>query len=266
MVCSSSEKSEIISPIPRRHHYLQASESRHWLPSPSISPVSTRAASPSPSHPTTSPRSHRFPPRARLSSVIEQSGTQPFLFPSTSQPSIRVRPADDDKRASNEGSMSRRWVRWMHKQGMKHWVLPSVILISTWIKWSIGLGTYSGEYLSCVTQTFAQCLFDKGHNTPPMYGDYEAQRHWMELTIHLPTHQWYTYDLEYWGLDYPPLTAYVSWLCGVMYVLIQYGSSHRLTAHLQRVVDRSVMVCPRQVKGNRTILQQDLYAVYCVIF
>ncbi|KAK7056856.1 Glucosyltransferase-like protein [Paramarasmius palmivorus] len=47
-----------------------------------------------------------------------------------------------------------------------------------------------------------------------MYGDYEAQRHWMELTIHLPIRKWYTYDLQYWGLDYPPLTAYVSWLCG----------------------------------------------------
>ena len=46
-------------------------------------------------------------------------------------------------------------------------------------------------------------------------GDYEAQRHWMELTLHLPMKQWYTYDLEYWGLDYPPLTAYVSYVCGL---------------------------------------------------
>ncbi|MGK3754694.1 MAG: alpha-1,3-glucosyltransferase [Bacillariaceae sp.] len=45
-------------------------------------------------------------------------------------------------------------------------------------------------------------------------GDFEAQRHWMELTIHLPIGDWYWYDLEYWGLDYPPLTAYVSWICG----------------------------------------------------
>ena len=43
-----------------------------------------------------------------------------------------------------------------------------------------------------------------------MFGDYEAQRHWMELTIHLPTREWYRYDLQYWGLDYPPLTAYAS--------------------------------------------------------
>lgn len=53
-----------------------------------------------------------------------------------------------------------------------------------------------------------------------MYGDYEAQRHWMELTQHLPFRQWYTYDLQYWGLDYPPLTAYHSWLCGFIGSLI----------------------------------------------
>ncbi|CAG8722968.1 28454_t:CDS:2, partial [Dentiscutata erythropus] len=52
------------------------------------------------------------------------------------------------------------------------------------------------------------------YNTPTMYGDYEAQRHWMELTLHVPINQWYYYDLDWWGLDYPPLTAYVSWICG----------------------------------------------------
>ena len=47
-----------------------------------------------------------------------------------------------------------------------------------------------------------------------MYGDYEAQRHWMEITTHLPISQWYFHDLQWWGLDYPPLTAYHSWLLG----------------------------------------------------
>jgi alpha-1,3-glucosyltransferase len=46
-------------------------------------------------------------------------------------------------------------------------------------------------------------------------GDFEAQRHWMELTVHKPIGDWYWYDTEYWGLDYPPLTAYISWICGV---------------------------------------------------
>jgi ALG6, ALG8 glycosyltransferase family len=59
-----------------------------------------------------------------------------------------------------------------------------------------------------------------------MFGDYEAQRHWMEITNHLPMRQWYTYDLQYWGLDYPPLTAYHSWLCGKMCVFFLVFSNH----------------------------------------
>ena len=57
-----------------------------------------------------------------------------------------------------------------------------------------------------------------GYNNPPMFGDYEAQRHWMEITNNIPINEWYqnTKDnnLTYWGLDYPPLTAYHSKLCG----------------------------------------------------
>ena len=56
----------------------------------------------------------------------------------------------------------------------------------------------------------------EGELAPPLFGDYEAQRHWMELTVHLPARQWYIYEVEYWGLDYPPLTAYVSLICGFM--------------------------------------------------
>ena len=57
---------------------------------------------------------------------------------------------------------------------------------------------------------------DNHHGSKIAYGgDFEAQRHWMELTLHVPIGDWYWYDLDYWGLDYPPLTAYVSYLCGV---------------------------------------------------
>lgn len=53
-----------------------------------------------------------------------------------------------------------------------------------------------------------------GESDPPKYGDYEAQRHWMEITLHLPPSEWYRdtphNDLSYWGLDYPPLSAYSS--------------------------------------------------------
>jgi len=40
-----------------------------------------------------------------------------------------------------------------------------VVLLLTFLRTTQGLGSYSGM----------------GH--PPMYGDFEAQRHWMELTV-----------------------------------------------------------------------------------
>lgn len=59
-----------------------------------------------------------------------------------------------------------------------------------------------------------------GANKPPLFGDYEAQRHWMEITVNLPVRDWYynttDNDLLYWGLDYPPLTAYHMFLCGLL--------------------------------------------------
>lgn len=59
-------------------------------------------------------------------------------------------------------------------------------------------------------------LLRVGFDSPPMYGDFEAQRHWMEVTTSVPISRWYFYDLGYWGLDYPPLTAYHSWVLGKM--------------------------------------------------
>ncbi|KAH1090298.1 hypothetical protein J1N35_017555 [Gossypium stocksii] len=41
----------------------------------------------------------------------------------------------------------------------------------------------------------------------------------MEITLNLPPKDWYrntsVNDLSYWGLDYPPLTAYQSYVHGV---------------------------------------------------
>lgn len=59
-----------------------------------------------------------------------------------------------------------------------------------------------------------------GAGNPPKYGDFEAQRHWMEITLGLPPKEWYhnstVNDLSYWGLDYPPLTAYQSYVHGLL--------------------------------------------------
>lgn len=77
------------------------------------------------------------------------------------------------------------------------WVTEYVIVLFVLIiKSAVGLGPYSGM------------------GTAPMFGDFEAQRHWLEITQHLPISEWYWFDLQYWGLDYPPLTAYHSYILG----------------------------------------------------
>ncbi|KAI2623575.1 glycosyltransferase family 57 protein [Hypomontagnella submonticulosa] len=86
---------------------------------------------------------------------------------------------------------------WPARTSLSQWeVLPLILMVAGLFRWAAGLWGYSG--------------FKK----PPMFGDYEAQRHWMEITTHLPISQWYFHDLQWWGLDYPPLTAYHSWLLG----------------------------------------------------
>ncbi|KAL2794297.1 ALG6, ALG8 glycosyltransferase family-domain-containing protein [Aspergillus keveii] len=87
--------------------------------------------------------------------------------------------------------------QWGARAGVSQWlVLPLTLMAVGLFRWAVSLWGYSG------------------FQVPPMHGDFEAQRHWMEITIHLPLSKWYTYDLQYWGLDYPPLTAYHSWLLG----------------------------------------------------
>lgn len=73
-----------------------------------------------------------------------------------------------------------------------------VILFALIIRTAVSFGSYSGE------------------NTPPMFGDFEAQRHWLDITVNLPVAKWYWYKLQYWGLDYPPLTAYHSFFLGLV--------------------------------------------------
>lgn len=65
-----------------------------------------------------------------------------------------------------------------------------------------------------------------GQNTPPKHGDFEAQRHWMEITNNIPIYNWYT-DTEdntnpksYWPLDYPPMSAYFAYIWGLIFKIL----------------------------------------------
>lgn len=120
----------------------------------------------------------------------------------------RARRPDAD---SGHESPIRRWVRLVEKASKALWTPASsrdtsprsrmtewaiALCVLFWIKWAAGLGGWSG----------------KDH--PPLYGDMEAQRNWLSLTLHVPIKRWYWHKLQYWGLDYPPLTAYHSWILG----------------------------------------------------
>lgn len=134
----------------------------------------------------------------------------------------------ENSREMTSSSPIARWFSVFHQHHPK-WILPvAVLLCGTIVRWAVALNPYSGTgFLDAfrVGWSVWQHCYDQGCNTPPLFGDYEAQRHWMELTIHLPTNQWYTYDLQWWGLDYPPLTAFHSWLCGTMQVFPKDHSS-----------------------------------------
>ena len=60
--------------------------------------------------------------------------------------------------------------------------------------------------------------------------------HWQEITVNLPIQQWYfnttDNDLLYWGLDYPPLTAYHSYVIGLVSVATEiysyFYAGHRI--------------------------------------
>lgn len=78
----------------------------------------------------------------------------------------------------------------------------AIILMAIFFRVLVGLHSFSGE------------------SSPPRFGDFEAQRHWMEITVNLPLKDWYRItennDLSYWGLDYPPLSAYWAYLTGLL--------------------------------------------------
>lgn len=103
-------------------------------------------------------------------------------------------------------------------------------------------GCYIAVLLSFVLRWIVSIFPYSGMGKPPMYGDYEAQRHWQEITVNLKYSDWYRdtkeNDLQYWGLDYPPLTAYHSFLCGLIalyinpnYVALDYSRGFESPDH-----------------------------------
>lgn len=150
----------ILAPTPRRH-LLESSASQHWLHTPHpASPISSRAVSPqsqvgdplTPSASSTAfPSAHlrrRFSSthRRSISALLSENGDQ--VKSSSIQTGLSVRHQLRPKaHEPEEIATGRRWIRWMHKSGMKQWVVPATIVVATLIKLVIGLGSYSGALL-----------------------------------------------------------------------------------------------------------------------
>ncbi|XP_013931401.1 PREDICTED: dolichyl pyrophosphate Man9GlcNAc2 alpha-1,3-glucosyltransferase [Thamnophis sirtalis] len=62
------------------------------------------------------------------------------------------------------------------RPAMEKWSLITItVLLGLIARWTVSLGPYSGA------------------GKAPMYGDYEAQRHWQEITYNLPVKHWYVF-------------------------------------------------------------------------
>ena len=74
-----------------------------------------------------------------------------------------------------------------------------------------------------------------GENKKPKFGNFETQRHWMEITINLNIKNWYTDSLEnskdYWPIDYPPLSSYHSFIFGYFFKYLIPESMTLLKSH-----------------------------------
>ena len=118
-----------------------------------------------------------------------------------------------------------------------------------------------------------------GMSQSPKFGDYEAQRHWMELTLHTPLREWYVQtphnDLLYWGLDYPPLTAYHSRLCAQLMHFYEPESvallssrgyespSSKLLMRLTVIITDALILFPAAIVSSRLLwAQTSVWAVF----
>ena len=150
--------------MPRRHHILQT-ESRHWLGTPPLSPYS----------PPTSPLSASATSPARSRKRISQAlslnslpGHDSRRVPSISHPPNSY--SYKDQKPEDDRSMARRWLRWMQHENMKSWIVPSLVLASIWVKWAVGLGSYSGVQSTYLRQCHFVYQLHRAGNTAYVWG------------------------------------------------------------------------------------------------
>ena len=106
--------------------------------------------------------------------------------------------------------------------------------------------------LAAMMRIFMASFPYSGQATPPRFGDFEAQRNWMAITLSVPIRLWYKFDLEYWGLDYPPLTAFHSYVCGLYVRLFEPD------AMVSPITSRGIETEALKTAMRTTVLFSDL--------
>ena len=120
-----------------------------------------------------------------------------------------------------------------------------MVSLALLVRWGVSLWPHSGE------------------GRPPLYGDYEAQRHWQEVTVNLEVRDWYrntsSNDLLYWGLDYPPLTAYHSYLTGLL-------AGRLNSSYVSLHTSRGEQSPPHKLFMRLSVIAADLLVLFPAIF
>ena len=135
---SETDRSEIHSPIPRRHLLLRT-ESQQWLNSSFYGIEGERPTSPLARSPSA------------MSSSAPPGRQQSLSFSALSEQTERISYPSKIKEKgekTTEKSPGRDLIRWMHLHGLREWVVLCILLGSACVKWSLGLGPYSGEHNS----------------------------------------------------------------------------------------------------------------------
>ena len=137
-----------MAPVPLRHQALQPSPDA-WIRTPSPPSGSSRTISPMTPIRGGFPRASGNHSYASFSAVMG-AGKEPVLS------------------QEEEQAFGRRWSCWMHRNGVKHWVVPCTLLASVLVRWCIGLGSYSGtssDYTYFYTMTsWSRCTQGRGRS------------------------------------------------------------------------------------------------------
>jgi alpha-1,3-glucosyltransferase len=174
-LCFRSDSSEIYAPRPIRALHA---ETRRWLGTSEMgSPASSRAVSPDSevvvfptgskfrSASSASTSSSRRVHRSMSFSSLKENGQGQVPASPTKRRSSRLTGIGEDvggdptrsttsrSEGSTEVGMARRWVKWMHAQGLRDWVVLTSVSASILVKWTIGLGSYSGKFCFTASPT-----------------------------------------------------------------------------------------------------------------